>query len=108
MKHIAYINGLTSSDRSAPEPILDIAILDIGELDTIAMVDVKIPTSGGSPLKQFLHSEMLKFLTDDARRQAIESGKIELRNGHTDDELKNALIQSSALEDCLSENPRPL
>jgi hypothetical protein len=108
MKYIAYIEGLTSSDRKAPEILLDIAILDIGETDTIAIMDVKIPTAGDRPLKQFLHSEMLKFLTDDARSQAIASGKIELRNGHSDSELKDALINLSTMDDCLSERPRPV
>jgi hypothetical protein len=108
MKHIAYIEGLTSSDRRAPKVVLDIAILDIGEADTIAMMDVKIPTAGDRPLKQFLHSEMLKFLTDDARSQAIASGKIELRNGHTDSDLKDALMDARTMDDCLSERPRPV
>ena len=44
MSHIAYLHGLTNSDRSAPEPVLDIiidiAIIDIGEEATIAMLDV--------------------------------------------------------------------
>lgn len=104
---VAYIHGLTSADRTTPEPALNIAIIDIGETETVAMMDVRIPTVGDRPLKQFLHSEMLKFLTDDARSQAIRAGKIELRNGHTDAELKDALIKSSEVEDSLSENPRP-
>ena len=108
MKYIAFIEGLTSSDRKATEIVLDIAILDIGETETIAMLNVKIPTAGDRPLKQFLHSEMLKFLTDDARSQAIACGKIELRNGHVDSELKHALINMSTLDDCLSERPRPV
>ena len=107
MTHIAYIHGLTSSDRSAPEPVLDIAIIDIGEEATIAMMDVKIPTIGDRPLKQFVHSELLKLMTDDARSQAIDAGQIELRNGHTDADLKDALTKSSRVEDSLSENPRP-
>ncbi len=105
--YFAYIQGLTSSERTVPEPVLDIAVIDIGGAETVATMDVKIPTAGDRPLKQFLHSEMLKFLNDDARSQAIAAGKIELRNGHTDAELKEALTKSSEVEDSLSADPRP-
>lgn len=108
MNHIIYLQGLTSSDPTATEPPLDTAIVDVGEERTVAIIDVRVPTQGEQPIKQFLHSEMLKLLTDDARSQAIKSGKIELRDGHTESDLKNELTKSSNQIDSVSESPRPV
>ncbi len=83
-------------------------VLDVGESDTVAMIDIRVPTSGAQPIKQFLHAEMLKLLTNDARSQALETGKIAVRNGHTDAELKDELTKSSNMENNLSDAPSPI
>lgn len=104
---IAYIYGRTSRDRSAPKPVMDVVILDVGQAETVAMIEVRIlEEEAAGPHKQFLHSEMLKLLNDDARRQMIDAGSIELRNSHTDDDLKAELLRSSEMPDSLSAGTR--
>lgn len=99
---IAFIYGRTSSDRSTPNPVMDIVILDVGEAETVAMIEVRIlEEEAAEPHKQFLQSEMLKYLNDDARTQMRAAGSIELRNNHTDEDLKAELVRSSEAPDSL-------
>lgn len=106
MNHVIFLHGLTSSNRSAIDPVKDIAILDVGETETVAMINVRIPAGGDVPLKQFLHSEMLKYLTDEVRLQALQNGQIELRNGNTDTVLKDELIECNEMTGSVSDQPR--
>ncbi len=96
MSPIAFLYGRTSSDRLTPDPVMDVVILDVGQAETVAMIEVRVlEAHDAEPHKLFLHSEMLKYLNDDARKQMIDAGYIELRNGHTDDDLKAELARSS-------------
>ncbi len=95
MSSIAFVYGRTNSDRTTPDPIMDGVILDVGKAETVAMIEVRVlEAEEAEPHKRFLHSEMLKYLNDDARKQMIDSGSIELRNSHTDDDLKAELARS--------------
>lgn len=106
MRPIAFIDGRTSSDSSRPDEI-DTAYLDIGEFETIAMVEVKLPPDAGDvPESQFLHGFLLKLMNDDARSQGLTDGTIELWNRHTEEELKRELTKTSEVQDCLYEHSR--
>ena len=84
MKPIVYIDGYSSSDTSNTAAEIDRMFLDVGELNTVAMIEVKLPPEAGSvPLKQYAHSIILKLLNNDARSQGFTDGTIELWRGHT-------------------------
>ena len=54
MKPIVYIDGYSSSDTSNTAAEIDRMFLDVGELNTVAMIEVKLtPEAGSVPLKQY-------------------------------------------------------
>lgn len=107
MNPIAYIDGYTSSDTANPDGEIDRMFLDVGELRTVAMIEVKLPPEAGSvPLKQFAHSIILKLLNDDARSQALLEGIIELWDGHTEVDLEAELRKSSTSDNSVYERSR--
>lgn len=107
MNPIAYVDGYTSSDTSNADGQIDRMFLDVGEHQTIAMIEVKLPPEAGSvPLKQFAHSVILKLLNDDARSQGLIEGTIELWDGHTEAELKAELRKSSTSDESVYEHSR--
>lgn len=64
-------------------------LLDAGELHTTAMIEVKLPPEAGSvPLMQFARSIILKLLNNDARRQGLTEGTIELCDGYSEESLE--------------------
>lgn len=106
MNPIAYIDSYASSHTNANGQI-DRMFLDLGEHQTIAMIELKLPPKAGSvPLKQFAHSVILKLLNDDARSQGLIDGTVELRDGRTEAELKAELRKSSTSDDSVYEHSR--
>lgn len=107
MSPIAFIDGYAASDASSTTRQRDGVLLDVGELGTVAKIEVQLPPDAGSvPLKQYAHSIILKLLNDDARSQALAQGTIELWHGHTDADLKAELRKSSISEDSVSDQSR--
>jgi hypothetical protein len=105
MNPIAYIDRYASSDTDNGQ--IDRMFLDLGEHQTIAMIEIKLPPEAGSvPHKQFAHSVILKLLNDDARSRGLVEGTVELRDGRTEAELKAELRKSSTADDSVYEHPR--
>lgn len=106
MTTIAYIDvhGIENKPAEAPP---DTITLDVGEYKSVALITVNLPAPEGEvSLTQRAHSLLLKYLTDDARRSAIENGSIALCQDCSEADLVAELTRASQETDCISPNPR--
>lgn len=108
MNPIVFIDGYASSGSSInSDAPADTLFLDVGEAETTAMIEVRLPPDAGSvPHKQFAHGIILKLLNSDARRQGLADGTIELWDGHSEASLEAELQKSSRADDSIYQHSR--
>ena len=104
---VAYVQGYSSSvtSKACAEP--DTIFIDVGEHETVAMIQARMPLEAGDvPLTQYVHGVLLKYLNDDARAQGLIEGNIELWDDHTETELVAELTKTTKSQDSLCEHSR--
>ena len=94
---------MTSKALAEPDTIF----IDVGEHETVAMIQARMPLEAGDvPLSQYVHGVLLKYLTDDARAQGVIEGNIELWDDHTEADLVAELTKTTKSQDTICEHSR--
>ena len=79
-----------------PSAPMNLLFLDIGEAETVAIVELAImPGDENVPETAWCYAQLMRLQQHETRRKLIRAGKIDFRNGHTDDDLANEVAKVS-------------
>ena len=104
---VAYVQGYSSSVTSKAGAEPDTIFIDVGEHETVALIQARMPLEAGDvPLTQYVHGVLLKYLTVDARAQGLIEGNIELRDDYTEADLVAEITKTTKSHDSICEHSR--
>jgi hypothetical protein len=107
MTPVAYVQGYSSSVTSGADAEPDTIIVDVGEHETVAIIQTRMPLDAGDvPLSQYVHGVLLKYLTGDARAQGLVAGNIKLWKDHTEADLVDEITKTTTSHDSVFEHSR--